>query len=375
MHMKSNLFLLAIIGALICGCKDEGILLPDDNIAQVELGEISSDIQLISIKSSQPMKDILICQSYGNYEFLLSSDYRTIYCVEGDTVISVLNKAGRGRGEYLSINTFAYSTEDSLMYVVENDGKMSIYKGFDYEFVGVINNLPRMTSIRVIENNKLLAVCTVPDDDIEVRFGFFIIDTKTGQISEPLLRMSYLGMFSHNDNDYYRHNDSIYFSVGDNEINRVYLYYKGELTPKLEFMYSKKMRLPNEVLVGDLNDINEFLRFNEYIKNHSYCVGANYPIVKNDGDYFTFWSFPEAGDNILNIISNNRIKRYHINIPGIIGFVAPDYVSRDYYVALYQNMSKDENADRDGNSDLAERMFEEYDNNEGNPLLLKFKIK
>lgn len=261
------------------------------------------------------------------------------------------------------------------MYVVEYGGKIDIYKGFDYEFVDVINNLPRIVSIRVIEDNKLLAVCTVSDNDIEDRFGFFIIDTKTGQISEPLLRMSHLGIFSHRDNNYYQHNDSIYFSAGDNEINRIYLYCKGELTPKLEFKYSRKMRLPKSVLVDDSDDINELLLFNKYIKNHSYCVGANYPIVKNDGDYFMFWSFPEAGDNILNIISNNRIKRYHINIPGIIGFVAPDYVSRDYYVALYQNMSKDEKADSNSNSDLAERMFEGYEKNGGNPLLLKFKIK
>ncbi|NLA94665.1 MAG: hypothetical protein GX840_05430 [Bacteroidales bacterium] len=374
--MKFHPYFLAISGLLIWSCVEKDHIQLPNSITQVELEDISSDIQLISVKSSQPMKDVLFYYNFGEYDFILSSDYRTIYCLEDDSIISVLERVGRGRGEYQGISTFAYSVEDSLMYVVDYNNKLYIYKGFDYEYIGIVDNLPQILSMRVVGKSHLLAACVIQDNEIEEQYGFVIIDTKTGTISERLLSMSYIGMFSNKHTSYYQYNDSIYFSVGDNYLNRIYLYSNGEFTTQLEFTYSKKLRLPKRAIVDDPDDLSELLIFNNYVLGaNRYCFGADYPILSSDGHRCLFWSFPEGGDNIMTSILNNKITRYHITIPGITGFVAPHYVSSDYYVMPCQDMKRNNRADSKHISVLSEQIFEQIDKNEGNPVLLKFKIK
>lgn len=301
--MKFYNFVLTIT-VMICSCIGNNYIQLSDNVVQIELEDISSDIKLISVKSSQPMKDIFFCYNFGDYNFLLSDDYRTIYCLEGDSITSVLEKAGRGRGEYLGISTFAYSIEDSLMYVFDTSRKLYIYKGFDYEYIGQIDNLPAIKSLRVIDKDHLLAACYVKDNDIEERYGHFIIDVKTGKLSERLSSMSYPGYYFHSYTHYCQFGDSIYFSVGDNIVNRIYLYSNGELTTQLEFIYSKKLRLPKRVLVDDPDNLNEHLIFNDYVKgDNRYCIGAGYPLLSNDGHRIMFWSFP--GKNGVDCYSKN----------------------------------------------------------------------
>lgn len=77
----------------------------------------------------------------------------------------------------------------------------------------------------------------------------------------------------------------------------------------------------------------------------------------------------------MTIISNNQIDRYHIAIPGIAGFVAPNCTSKNYYVVLCEEMKRDEQTDIGSNTLLANRIFEQIENNEGNPVILKFKVK
>lgn len=77
----------------------------------------------------------------------------------------------------------------------------------------------------------------------------------------------------------------------------------------------------------------------------------------------------------MTIRSNNQIERYHITIPGIAGFVAPNCTSKDYYVVLCEKMKRDEQIDIGSNTLLADRIFEQIEKNEGNPVILKFKLK
>ena len=79
--MKKHLLFLSITGVLICSCANNSdiVMLYDDNVAQMELEEICSDIQIVPVKSSQPMKGISNCLSFGGFDFFLSTDGRTIY--------------------------------------------------------------------------------------------------------------------------------------------------------------------------------------------------------------------------------------------------------------------------------------------------------
>ena len=376
--MNFKLLRLPIVAVLICSCsnKYDVINLSDDNIIQMDVEEICTDIQIIPIKSSSPMKGIETCLHFGEYDFLLSSDKRTLYWVKDDSVISQLDKGGRGRGEYLEINAFAYSPVDSLLYVANPNG-LNIYKGLNYELKYVLGNVPSINTLRVLENNILLAGCYVADNDMNERNGLFIIDVKNGVVSDPLISMNSLSKLFHNETVYYQTGDSLYISVGDRAINSIYLYCKGELTQKLQYMYSKKLQIPKRVMVKNPDNISDQIIFNDYLRSNDFCVGGFLPIVRNQGDCYMFWNAPKSDDFILNIIEQDQIKRIRIGIPGLEGLLAPNWVSNDSYVSIYQNWfhgTKEENYSN-GFSELSEKLLSLSINNDDNPVLIKYRIK
>ena len=100
-----------------------------------------------------------------------------------------------------------------------------------------------------------------------------------------------------------------------------------------------------------------------------------FPISYVDGKKITFWSIPDVnnGDYILNRIMGDEITSYHITIPGYSGLIRPTWVSNGYYVYLYQGASRDENYT--GESPLANKIDKLFQNNDGNPVVVKFKVK
>lgn len=90
-----------------------------------------------------------------------------------------------------------------------------------------------------------------------------------------------------------------------------------------------------------------------------------------------FWNFHGEDDNILNIIENDQIRRMLIKIPGIDGTLSPDFVSDNYYVTLFQNLYKYNNTYYEDNnfSNLTKEIFRAYENNNDNPVILKYHIK
>lgn len=367
--MKSPLFLIVIACYLFSGCKT------DNDIKEITLEEISSDIQLFPVKYHEPMKDILLYLDYEECGFLLSNDFQTIYRMEGDTITSVLEKTGRGRGEYQGIHTFTYSSVDSLLYVVDNNSKIYIYKGRDYKFIKHINDLPRILAINSIGKNKLLIAAAILENNVDERYGLYILNTETEELSERMLAMNYTGTVFHNFTNYNPCDSSIYFSIADHDINRIYRYADNMLNTELEFSYPKEMRIPERVIVNNPDNLNELLTFNNYIKEYEFCIGAGYPISLDKGKRLAFWSFPKANDNILNIVSSGKIEKYHVIIPGMKGYIKPECAANNHYFLLYQHISKDERLSNIDKSDLSEKIVQLYENNNGNPVILKFDLK
>lgn len=374
--MKLLKGLLVVSLSVFYSCQSRiDLIISDKNVIETGIEEISFDIQLMAIKSSQPIKDISLGYTSGKYDFLLASNGSTVYCVEGDSVVSILDKKGRGRDEYLYITTLAYSPEDSLLYVVDADKKMLIYKLPENKLVKSFEDLPAIHSLKVIDNNRLLAKCFASENDLDERYGFLYIDTKTGMISDMVFTFSNTASKYLDDTNITQCEGSVYFVLGSNDVNQFYSYTRGKFSPQLNFMYSRKLRIPERVRVKDPDNLNEQNLYAEYVSSHKYCIGAFFPISYVDGKKITFWSIPDVnnGDYILNRIMGDEITSYHITIPGYSGLIRPTWVSNGYYVYLYQGASRDENYT--GESPLANKIDKLFQNNDGNPVVVKFKVK
>ena len=374
--MKLLKGLLLVSFSVFYSCQSRtDLIISDKNVIETGLEEISSDIQFMAIKSSQPIKNLSIGYTSGKYDFLLASNGSTVYCVEGDSVVSILDRKGRGHEEYLFITTLAYSPEDSLLYIVDADKKMLVYKIPENKFVKSFEDLPAIHSLKVIDKNRLLAKCFVSENDLEERYGFLYIDTNTGSISDMKFTFSNTASKYLDDTNISQCEGSIYFVLGSNDVNQLYCYTRGEFSHRLNFMYSRKLRIPERVRVKDPDNLNEQILFAEYVSSHRYCIGAFFPISSGDGKKITFWSIPDVknGEFILNRIMGDEITNYHVTIPGYPGLVRPTWVSNDYYAYLYQGASRDENYT--GESPLANKIDKLFQNNDGNPVIVKFKVK
>jgi hypothetical protein len=372
-------FLLLLVAVLItsnCSKESSDLVLSEKDITDVELKDISSDIEIYPIKSSHPMKKVDYYQSFGNYLFLRSEDSRTIYCVEGDSVISILDKGGRGRGEYNLISSFCYSPNDSLLYVFSDDMSLYTYKGLGFDFIEKAEEMPMLQSMRPLGGGKLFAYTIIGDNDIEDRYSYNIVDTQSGLMSSSILKMNKLGNFAHMKSDFYQNNDSLFFCVHRNGKEELFLYNieEGKLEEIFEFMYEKKLRIPKRVIIKDSDNHSEVVRFQNYIRDNNFCIGIRYPIVKDNGNYISFWSLSKMGNRIFNIWSNGHIDRYHIRILGIQKDIRPDIVINDNYITIFQDISREIDGDSNKRSDLAEKIFLEFDKNKGNPVILRYKI-
>ena len=154
-----KLLVLSIIALLLsCEKRSESLItISDDKIEQVLL-KAKSSVKLISIKSEEPMEDLMTSESlgFGDYLFLISYSRIKLYCVEGDKVISVLNHRGRGPGEYTDIVSYAFSESDTTLYVYSSDNKLLKYKGFDFKSVGQCKTNIICSTMSVIDKDKLL---------------------------------------------------------------------------------------------------------------------------------------------------------------------------------------------------------------------------
>lgn len=372
-----NRVLIVSVLLLSVGCQNEksAYQLADSDIKEITL-ESSFNVDVRTIKSADPLKSIDGCYSFNGHLFLLSVDKRTIYYVEKDSVVSKLDKAGRGSGEYLNVNVFAYSEEDSIMYVSHGDEILK-YQGLSNNYVGKIRVDAKISSLNVVNRNTLMATCYLEDKRNFDEYGIFLLSTETGQITKEVIGLDYDSYYFSQARDFYQSNNSIVFPVGG-DINKVYRFSEDRLEEITSFQYEKKYRIPKKYKVKDTEDIKQLMKYTDFVLNGDYCVGGYYPLVKNDA--VLVWSFPfdngEPFRRILSKLSNGKVNRYsELQITGTTIILSPYIVWEDKYLFMLQSTS-DAILDKENElSALGKKIVDSLNSNEGNPILILFDLQ
>ena len=141
-----------IVFALLIGCKDtvdESIFLVDASQAvEADLTDVATDFRIIRLKSDEPIDGISRYFFFDKWILGLSEfegrgyPRVSLFDKEGN-LISVLNRVGRGPGEYLGINKIvSLDEENGVLYVdAYMDASMAIlkYSVPDFSYLGKVD--------------------------------------------------------------------------------------------------------------------------------------------------------------------------------------------------------------------------------------------
>ena len=386
--MKRIVLALAVLSLLSCsGNKQKtSLLLSDDLIEDVNFEDVACDVQVFSLKSPYLMKGIEMFYGIDDLIFGISEDHRTIYWIKGDSVISVLEKYGRGHGEYTYINDFTYYPHDSILYVHTIDDRLMRFLGLNGKYLGECPEFSGNTGMHAINRTTLLANGSYDGEDGLIHQGLFLIDAETGELGKMVCPMDYAQELFYNDETRnYQSGDSIWFIVpgpGDDD-NVVYMFVEDTAKAVLSFRYDEKWSIPESVLLRELsvdykNDINYVIQklqpMVDYRMKESFCNGGYHLIYS--GNKMMFWSFAEMPQAILNVIRNKKdVSRYLITLPGFEDYVFPTFMFEDYYITTFNTMFGKDIADESKLTPLGRQIKKEIDGSDGNPVFLRYHIR
>ena len=291
--------LLSVV-LFLCDCENQGVVLDVDSVERIELNEHNSDIKIVPIKCDFPMDDIYRCLAFDDYTFLLSMSWKTIYCIQGDTVISVLDASGRGHGEYSYINDFTYSKEEQILYV-QGDGKYYLYSVPSMSFIRSFESDITPGGMVVLNPNEFLMKCSFYDGKEDVYRGICIVSSQTGEVLRKCSDFDYINTQWFMQRDLSLCEEGILYPINSVYNNTLVCYNEdnGRTENVFSFTYNSKWRIPKRLAKLAQKDPLFFSR--EYNERNLFCEGCHYPAYINSR--LTFWSFPREKDDVKSIVT------------------------------------------------------------------------
>lgn len=303
------------------GCRDNYCenVLDLDEVEEVNISPLTTDIDIIPIKCSVPMDGIREVQIFEDYTFLYGLKRKEIYCVKKDTVISILKAVGRGHGEYTYIDDFTYDEKTKIMYVI-NDEKLLKYSVPSMTFLESLDINYTTIGMMVLNPDEILANCSLWEDDTYKEFynGLCVVSTTTGKIIKRCFESGFYDGLCINGDDVVRYDGGIMMPVAGIYNNKVISLdiNTGTIKDLDCFCYSPKWRLSND-LIKLAKKWDSFNYSMEADKRTAYCDGFHMPAIVNSR--LTFWCYPEENGSdrpTVVIKDKDRYIKRHFFVSG-----------------------------------------------------------
>lgn len=143
--MKKNLYILLMVAVCSGGCKGNyettaEIVVTDIPAKEYLLTDIATDIEIITLHSSDPLDESGWTKIIDNNMLVVNSNHNQIYHYIDGQLKQTLNKVGRGPGEYFTIDLFDYDPVKGLIYISDRDDReLLVYDANnDFEHVRTI---------------------------------------------------------------------------------------------------------------------------------------------------------------------------------------------------------------------------------------------
>ena len=362
---------------------------------EADLTEIAYDFRIHPLKSDAPLDGIGGIKTWDNVMLARSSDDKKILRFDDYKLTWVLNRLGRGPGEYYFIEDFSYDKANNCIYI-ENDSNLVTYDATTTEFLG---KQPVNIAIQNVLNLG----------DQMLYFGYFLDDYHR-EVTENVYHVAKESM--------------ILVDRDERDLTKgVVLYQESSLQRSLMgypelFYVNPKNRATcltgtvNRIVTFDNEKTTDVYRFKlgdgpidqaleelfqvEDIKIEDLSgmlrnITTNGPMVNNvfnimvDGDNISFrvtYSNPGGvlGDysRYLYFVHDKKgTKVYkHLRIPGLAMDVDPTGANGNHQIAIIENLGDAAIDESVPMSPLAEQIVAELKKqNDDNPVLIEFRFK
>ena len=402
MRKYSLFFSLLLVLAVMVGCKSNEngveVITARDITEEADLTKIAYDFRIHPLKYDGPMDGIGGIKSWGNIMLARTNDDRKILRFDDYQVTGVLNRLGRGPGEYTYIEDFSYDAYDNVLYI-ENDSTLVTYDAKTMEF---IRKQPVNISIQNILNL----------DDKMLYFGVFR-DEREIEIGESKLYLPKESMILVDRDEYDLRKGTVLYEEG--YLARILMSY-----PELFFVNPKNRStcLPGDIyriVTFDDDSVSDVYRFKlgtaefparlyesmqktEYDMDEVQAISQELSLIRQAGpsigtvfnimvdDNTVSFRMTYNGRDMLGAASNYLYFVHHINkgtkvykhlrIPGLAMDVDPTGCNGNHQIAIIENLGEDAIDESVPMSPLAEQIIEELKKqNDDNPVLIEFRFK
>lgn len=356
-----RIYLLVILSTMLYGCMDKGNQQADlssipikDCISEgirkedVFLNKLNASIIPLEFTDSSVLADCYIVDECKDK--IIICDFQNVYAfhhVNGSFLSRVSHK-GEGPEDYLCISDVAVSSEDGLVFILDNMGKkLNTYSIDDGRLMNSISN-DTVVSFQQLKDNKWLAynsplysaeydICMY-DQQWKLLRG--ICKRKGSTSYRDIIHIS---DFLHSNGEVYSYAKDTLYHISE----------KGEITP---FLYIAKgeLSVPDEIA----SDITQKRKRDNYIWGDQVCFSDEYFFLRyyyKRKIYFDIWNIHSKELCYRNIVQNPSDK---MGLPIKVGnetyYAWPKYVKNNtFYCITYS---------------------EREDKIEDNPFVLKFEI-
>jgi hypothetical protein len=387
--------------AVMVGCNQasgiEGVeeITAADIEEEADLTEIAYDFKIHPLKADGPMDGIGGIKSWGDVMLARTSDDRKILRFDNYKQTAVLDRLGRGPGEYYFIEDFSYDKVNNCIYI-ENDSNLVTYDATTMEFKG-------KQPVNIMIQNILNL------GDQMLYFGYFL-DEYNRKTPEDVLNLPKESMIlvDRDERDLtkgvvlYREGSLQRSLMGYPElffvnplnrstcltgfVNRIVTFDDKEVTDVYRFKLgtgsipeeAQEMLDLEEVSMNDLTDV---------LRTISGAM-SNGPSVRNtfnimvDGETVSFRCtysglFGTYSPYLYFVHNNKGTKVYkHLRIPGLAKDVDPTGCNGNHQIAIIENLGADAIDETVKMSPLAQQIIDELKKqNDDNPVLIEFRFK
>lgn len=367
---------VSLLGMLLVSCSDGTNVVDVDHVDIVDLNDIRQDVRIIPIKCGYPMDEIERGIAYDDYIFLLGSSWKTIYCVQKDTVISVLDAAGRGRGEYSYISDYAYSQEEHVLYV-RGDGKLLRYSVPDMEFIGSAETDMTSKTMLFLNPDEILANCSFYEENgKDVYSGFCRVSSKTSELIERLYRLDYISQRMLMKWDITPMEGGFIYPESSLTLNRIMFFdtSKGVANELFSYSFNSNWKVPKRLVRLEKKDRMLFAMaaFDE----PRHLEGGHFPSLSDST--LVFWCFPIEGDYgrlVAVIVRDGKVTCRSYSVAGKDFCVSPSFLQNGYCVD-YITADMFDDIDETSLSPFAAELKRVVDAQPfDNPVFLYFKVE
>ena len=369
---------------------------------EADLTEIACDFRIHPLKYDGPMDGIggIKCWDDGQVMLARTNDDRKILRFDNYQVTAILDRLGRGPGEYYFIEDFTWDKVNNCIYI-ENDSNLVTYDATTMEFKGkqrVNINLQNCLNV----GDKMLYFGYYLDegdfsedgDSITIPLESMILvdrderDLRKGTVlyqesGLQRLIMGYPELFFVNPKNYSTCltgfvNRIVTFNDLE-KVTEVYSFKLGNDNPsaEMEALLNAK-KIGKDDFNNSISDLIMGLNGFEVSVNNVFNIMVDGKTISFRVTYRDRSEIFGPKSNYLYFVrSNNKTKVYkHLRIPGLAMDINPTGANGNYQVALIENlgsMAIDEDVPM---SPLAEQIIAELKKqNDENPVMLEFRFK